>query len=91
MINDTQTRLSDEVAEPLLLDILSDRELNTIIQKHYSSENIEIEIKISQQEKTLFVARRVVFSQCPCIPPKHNVPNVSCTHSVDAAGKAICG
>ncbi len=87
MIDDTQTRLSNKAANPLLLDILSDRELNTIIQKHCSLENVEIEIKISQQGKELFLARRRRFdAPCPC--DQHTT--AQCTHSVNADGSAIC-
>lgn len=87
MINDTQTQLSNEVVESLLLDVLNDRQLNTIVQKYGSLEKVEIEIKISQQGKELFLARRRQFeAPCPC--NQHST--AMCTHSVDAAGNPIC-
>ena len=87
MINDTQTRLSNEVVEPLLLDILSDRELNSIIQKCSSSDKVEIEIKISQNGQQLHLIKNMKFTNCPCQPPQHNRP---CIHSVDVNGNPIC-
>lgn len=88
MIEDTQRRLSDEVIEPLLLDIVSDRELNAMLQKHSALDRVKIEIKISQPEKELFLLTRVKFNApCPC--HQHSTP--TCIHSVDASGNAICG
>ncbi len=87
MVNNIRKQLENEGIEPLLIDILGDSELNTTIQKHGSLENVEIEIKISQQGRELFRARTMVFNApCPC--NKHTSPQ--CTHSVDASGKAIC-
>lgn len=87
MINDTQIRLSDGVVEPLLLDILSDRELNKIIQKCSSLEKVEIEIKISQNGRQLLSTKNLKFSKCPCEPPQHHR---ACFHSVDANNNPIC-
>lgn len=86
-MDNTQTRLSDEVVKPSLLEIIGDRELNATIQKHCSLEEVEIEIKISQQGKELFIARRLRFNSCPCNPVQHSVP---CFHSVDSNNNPIC-
>lgn len=85
MIDDTLAQLSDETVEPLLLDILGDRNLNEIIQKCSSSEQVEIEIKISQNGQQLLLARRLQFVQCPC-----NQHPGYCFHSVDANNNPIC-
>lgn len=88
MIDDTPIQSTDKVVEPLLLDILGDRELNTIIQKCSSSEKIEIEIKVSQNGQQLLLARSLKYTNgCPCIPPQHNR---DCIHRLDANDNPIC-
>lgn len=88
MIDDTQTRLSNKATNPLLLDILSDRELNEAIQKCSSSGKVEIEIKVSQNGQQLLLAKSLKYTNgCPCIPPQHDRP---CIHRLDASGNPIC-
>lgn len=87
MIDNTLAQSNDEGVKPLLLDILSDLELNEIIQKCSSSEKVEIEIKISQNGQQLLLANSLVFTKCPCNPPQHSR---RCIHMVDANGNPIC-
>jgi hypothetical protein len=87
MLDKTRTPSSDRVIEPLLLDIARDRELNAILQKHSSVEQVKIEIKVSHPEKELFLLAKLKFNApCPC--NQHTSP--TCFHSVDAAGNPIC-
>ncbi len=87
MIDDTKTKLTDEAVHPLLIDLVRDRELNQLIQKHSSSDEGKIEIKVFHNEKELF---RVTgsprnFVTCPC--GEH--PGGNCSHIV-VNNKAIC-
>lgn len=87
MVDDTQSQASDEFVHPLLHDMLGDRELNEIIQKHSSLEEVKIEIIISQNGQELLALSKKRFSdKCPC--GIHTI--LPCTHSVDASGQAIC-
>ncbi|PSB29667.1 hypothetical protein [Chlorogloea sp. CCALA 695] len=87
MIDDTQTRLSNKAANPLLLDILSDRELNEVIQKSSSSGKVEIEIKVSQNGRQSLLVNVRKFEVCPCDPPQHED---GCVHRVGDDGNPIC-
>lgn len=87
MVNNIRKQLENEGIEPLLIDIFDDSELNTTIQKHGSLKNVDIEIKISQQGKELFLVRKSQFVTCPC---NNQHPRGNCTHTTDANYNAIC-
>lgn len=81
--------LKDEV-EPMLLEILSNRNLSEVLQKHSMSESeaAEVEYKISAVEvefKISLTNQRTVrkctkyFATCP----KNIHPPVGCEHTVD--------
>lgn len=87
MVNNIRKQLENEGIEPLLIDILGDRELNAVLQDNSSLDKVEIEIKILQNGQQLHSTRGLKFNTCPCSPPQHPGP---CIHRLSPSGSPIC-